>query len=100
MNATPTRQVPRRGSHCWRADWAAQRLPPLVTSSRNWFPDLFDLVVLLFGVDLIEIMPLAQNILCSEQPSFDGVVSIVVAEGSVAPDDLKVLELIDERLDL
>ena len=70
---------------------------PSGAASGDRLGDPLDLVVLLVGVDLIEVVVLAQDVLGRQQPGLDRVVGVVVAERAVATDDLQVLELVDER---
>src|SRR5574339_475182 len=56
------------------------------------------LVVFLIRIDAIEIVLLAEDVFRREQPRFDRVIGVVVPERAVAPDDLQVLERVDEAL--
>ena len=61
---------------------------------------MLDLVVLLIGIDLVEVMVLAEDVLRGQQARLDRMIGVVVPEGPVSPDDLDVLEAVDELLDL
>src|SRR5215212_1927726 len=67
----------RRGSGSCRADW---------------FRDALDLVVLVVGIDLIEIVALAKNVFRGEQTCFNRVVGVVVTERAIATNDLQVVQ--------
>ena len=57
-------------------------------------------MVLVVGIDLIEIVALAKDVLRRQQTCLDRVVRIVVSERPVATNDLKIVELADKRSDL
>src|SRR3954449_770780 len=66
------------------------------SSRGDRFRDALDLVILVVGIDPVEIMTLAKDILCGQQTGLDRVIRIVVSERAVAANDLKVVELADK----
>ena len=70
-----------------------------MSTARQRRLDALDLVILLLGIDLIEVVMLAKHVLRRQQTGLDRVIGVVVPERPVPADDLQVLEAVDEVLD-